>query len=181
NVDAVAYESLMVGMFSWFNPGPSDNPKYGPGPDLVELGVGFSRDGFQVSRPTRGSNTNAFIPATNVDGTWNGYNTQSAGGCFLVVGDQLWFYFSGRSAHKPASGIGSTGLATLRRDGFYSMDAGSTEGILTTRPINFSGSHFFVNVNDPSGQPKAEILDANGNTLPGFTPANSAVISADTT
>src|SRR5205823_4014203 len=53
NVDAVAYESLMVGMFSWFNPGPSDNPKYGPGPDLVELGVGFSRDGFQWSRPTR--------------------------------------------------------------------------------------------------------------------------------
>jgi len=117
NLDAVPYESVLVGLFSWFNPGPAYNSSYGPGPDLVELGVGFSRDGFHWVRPTRGGGRNAFIAATNVEGTWNAYNTQSSGGGFLVVGDELWFYFSGRSLRKPAIGVGSTGLAVLRRDG----------------------------------------------------------------
>jgi hypothetical protein len=180
NLDAVAYESVMVGLFSWFNPGPAFGA-YGPGPDLVELGVGFSRDGFHWVRPTRGGGPNAFIPATNTDGTWNAYNTQSAGGGFLVVGDELWFYFSGRTMRKPASGIGSTGLAVLRRDGFYSMDAGSAEGVLTTRTVRFSGAHLFVNVQDPQGRLQVEITDANGNVIAPFTRQNSVVLSVDKT
>ncbi len=181
NLDAVAYESLMVGMFSWFNPGPSYDPSYADGPDLVELGVGFSRDGFNWLRPTRGGAADAFIPATNAAGTWNAYNTQSAGGGFLVVGDELWFYFSGRSVKKPDSGGGSTGLAILRRDGFYSMDAGASQGVLTTRPVQFSGNHFFVNVNDPQGALRVEALDSTGNVIQPFSAANSSVISTNKT
>jgi Malectin domain/Chitobiase/beta-hexosaminidase C-terminal domain/Viral BACON domain len=175
NLDAVPYESLMVGMFSWYYPTV---------PDLVELGVGFSRDGFNWVRPTRGGGpNNAFIPAANLPNTWNGYNTQSAGGAFMVINDQLYFYFSGRNyPHgQDASSTRQTGLAKLRRDGFYSMDAGSSQGILTTRPVKFSGSHLFVNVVDPSGQLQAEVLDANGNVIPAFAKGNSAVITADTT
>ena len=57
-------------------------------------------------------------------GDWNWGNVQSAGGCCLVVGDQLYFYVSGRPACRARTrpGICSTGLATLRRDGFASMD-----------------------------------------------------------
>jgi hypothetical protein len=73
NLDAVAYESLTVGLFNWYYPGPantSDDPAGLPGPDVVELGVGFSRDGFQWVRPTRGGGpSNAFIPASNIAGT----------------------------------------------------------------------------------------------------------------
>ena len=180
NLDAVAYESLLVGMFSWFHPGPDFGP-YNPGPTLVELGVGFSRDGFNWVRPTRGSGASAFIPASNVPGTWNAYNTQSAGGCFLVVGDELWFYFSGRDARKPAQGVASTGLAKLRRDGFYSMDAGPQEGILTTRPVKFNGTHLFVNVSAPSGALLAEVLDASGNVIAPFSKANSVSLGVDKT
>jgi len=50
------------------------------------------------------------------------------GGSFLVVGDELWFDFSARTLQKPLDGVFSTGLARLRRDGFYFMDAGATEG-----------------------------------------------------
>src|SRR3984893_9305611 len=181
NLDAVAYESVMVGLFSWWNPGPAYDSSYGPGPDLVELGVGFSRDGFNWVRPTRGGGPNAFIPASNTAGTWNAFNTQSAVGRFLVVGDELWFYFSGRTLRKPSSGIGSTGLAVLRRDGFYSMDAGSTEGVLTTRTVRFSGDHLFVNVQDPQGTLRAEITDANGNVIAPFTKQNSLALSVDKT
>jgi hypothetical protein len=181
NLDAVAYESVLVGLFSWFHPGPTYKSSYNPGPNLVELGVGFSRDGFGWVRPTRGFGPNAFIPASNVDGTWNCCNTQSAGGGFLVVGDQLWFYYSARSARKPSRVHGSTGLAVLRRDGFYSMDAGAGEGALTTKPVSFTGSHLFVNVAAPAGRLQAEILDTNGNPIPPFTRAKSSTVAGDTT
>jgi hypothetical protein len=178
NLDATPYESLMVGLFSWY---------YAPdGPDLAELSVGFSRDGFHWSRPTRGAGpANAFIAASNQPNTWNGYNTQSAGGGFLVVGDQLYIYFSGRnnrhSLDHDASTMRYTGLAMLRRDGFYSMDAGPGPGTMTTHPVRFSGNHLFVNVADPQGQLQVEVLDVNGNVIPQFSKNNSAVISADST
>jgi len=181
NLDAVAYESLLVGLFSWFNPGPGYDTSYGPGPNLVELGVGFSRDGFHWSRPTRGGERNAFIAATGTAGSWNAYNVQSVGGGFLVVGDELWFYFSGRSQQKPAIGIGATGLAVLRRDGFYSMNAGTNGGVLTTLPIRFSGKYLFVNVADQLGTLQVEILDSNGRVIEPFTKGNSAKLSVDKT
>jgi hypothetical protein len=177
NLDGTPYESLMVGLFSWYYP-PD-------GPDLVELGIGFTRDGFHWSRPTRGGGpANALIAASDQVNTWNGYNTQSAGGGFLVIGDLLYIYFSGRDTPhelENSKTIRSTGLAVLRRDGFYSMAAGSTQGTLTTHALRFSGSHLFVNVVDPTGQLQAEVLDANGNVIPGFAKSNSAVVSADTT
>lgn len=179
NLDAVAYESVMVGLFSWFNPGPAsggDDPNGALGPDLVEIGVGFSRDGFNWVRPNRGGGpNNAFIPASNTPGTWNVGNTQSAGGGFLVVGDQLYFYFSGRNGTHCCATAGSTGLATLRRDGFYSMDAGATQATLTTRPVKFSGQYMFVNVKDPQGSLQIQAL-VNGQVV-----ATSATITADST
>jgi hypothetical protein len=178
NLDAVAYESVMVGLFSWYYPGPSQDNNYADGPNLVELGVGFSRDGFSWVRPTRGAGANAFIPAANDTESWNAFNTQSAGGGFLVVGDELWFYFSGRTLKKPASGAGSTGLATLRRDGFYSLDSVSDGGTLTTRPVSFRGNHFFVNA---VGTIAVEALDAAGNVIPGFSRDNCVAFSGDST
>ncbi len=172
----------MVGLFSWFYPGAGYGSYTLPGPILVELGVGFSRDGFSWVRPTRGSGpSGAFIPASDIAGTWNAYNTQSVGGGFLVVGDELWFYFTGRSLQKPLNGTFSTGLATLRRDGFYSMDAASVPGTLTTHPVRFAGSHLFVNVNDPSGQLTVDVLDQSGNVIPGFSASNCLPVSVNKT
>lgn len=178
NLDAVAYESVLVGMFSWFNPGPASGSGFAAGPDLVELGVGFSRDGFNWVRPTRGGGpNNAFIPASNTPGTWNVGNTQSTGGGFLVVGDQLWFYFSGRDGTHCCSTTGYTGLATLRRDGFYSMDATGT-ATLTTRPLQFvNGRNMFVNVRDPQGSLQIQLINPSNNQVL----ATSNVITADST
>ncbi len=181
NLDVVAYESLLVGLFGWFHSGPPNYGDNGPGPTVVEVGAGFSRDGFSWVRPTRGFGANAFLQASDVTNTWNAYNTQSAGGCLLVVGDELWFYFSGRTLQKPDNGIATTGLATLRRDGFYSMDAGTSEGTLTTRPVTFSGSHLFVNVDAGAGQLLVEVLDTNGNVITPFTRLNCNPVTANKT
>jgi hypothetical protein len=171
NLDAVAYESVLVGLFSWFYPDQ----------DVVEIGVGFSRDGFQWFRPTRGARSDAFIPASNRAGTWNAFNTQSAGGGFLVVGDQLWFYFSGRDYKHGASGQSYTGLAMLRRDGFYSMDTAGA-GTLLTRPVRFQGRHLFVNVDDPQGSLRVELVDpTSGQVIDPFSKVNSREISTNNT
>src|SRR5437660_5313727 len=117
NLDAVAYESLLLGLFSIWRGQPNDRAK----PN--EICIGFSRDGFHWHRPDH----RAFIPVSEKHGDWNWGNVQSAGGGCLVVGDQLHFYVSGRAGVRgsPASGVCSTGLALLRRDGFASMDAAS--------------------------------------------------------
>ena len=112
NLDCVAYESLMLGLFTIWRGEPLEREK------INEIVLGFSRDGFHWHRPDRA----AFIPRIQNSGDWNWANVQSAGGCCLVVGDQLYFYVSGRQGdpgNRP--GVCTTGLAVLRRDGFASI------------------------------------------------------------
>lgn len=100
-----------------------------------------------------------------------------------VVGDELYFYVSGRSGRPGGNKAGTltTGLATLRRDGFASMDAGEGGGTLTTRPVRFSGRHLFVNVDDPEGELRVEVLDQAAQVVPGFTAENCIPVAADKT
>ena len=173
NLDAVAYESIMLGLFSIWYGQPDDRLK----PNQVCLG--FSRDGFHWDRPSH----RAFIPVSERYGDWNWGNVQSAGGGCLVVGDKLYFYVSGRSGVSglPKSGACSTGLAVLRRDGFASMDAGESGGTLTTRPVTFKGKHLFVNVDSSAGELQVEVLGENGQVIVPFSRENCAPIRADET
>jgi hypothetical protein len=173
NLDAVAYESLMLGLFAIWRGQPKDRPK----PN--ELVLGYSRDGFHWHRPDR----RAVLPVSEKHGDWNWGNVQSAGGCCLIVGDRLYFYVSGRAGIKgsPSSGVSTTGLATLRRDGFASMDAGKEEGTLTTRTLRFRGRHLFVNLSAPKGQLRAEVLDADGKVIAPFSRDNCTPITCDRT
>ena len=61
------------------------------------------------------------------------------------------------------------GVATLRRDGFCAMTAGAAGGTLTTEKLQHHGSHFFVNADCSRGVLWAELLDAQGNVLPGYS------------
>jgi hypothetical protein len=173
NLDAVAYESLLLGLFTIWRGQPKDRAK----PN--EICLGFSRDGFHWRRPDH----RAFIPVSEKYGNWNWGNVQSAGGGCLVVGDQLYFYVSGRAGVRgsPASGVCSTGLALLRRDGFASMDAAAAEGYLTTRPIRFTGSHLFVNVEASKGELRVEVLDDQGKVIEPYTREDCVPIREDKT
>jgi len=110
---------------------------------------------------------------------------QSAGGCCLVVGDELYFYHSGRAGSpgegNKRDGGGSTGLMVLRRDGFASLDAGDTGGTLTTRPVKFTGKHLFVNAVAKDGELTAEVLDERGNTMKGLSSADCMLVREDKT
>jgi hypothetical protein len=141
--------------------------------------VGFSRDGFHWDRPSR----EPLVDVSRDPNAWNYSNVQSVGGGFLVVGDKLYIYASGRQVSdlRIRKGVCSTGLAVLRRDGFASMDAGNKEGVLMTRPVYFSGKHLFVNIDAPTGELRAEVLDSNGKVIKPFSKENCPPIIGNST
>jgi hypothetical protein len=182
NLDAVAYESLLIGLFTMYRgerPG-REKPN--------DLGIGFSRDGFHWSRPAR----TPFITVSEREGDWNWANVQSAGGCCLVVGDRLFFYVSGRSGVKGTSapGICSTGLATLRRDGFASLTDNAVaqprrvfpnrRSEVITRPLKFSGHHLFVNA-AVDGSLRVEVLDRQGGVITPYALDNCTAVRGNAT
>ncbi|MSQ95514.1 MAG: hypothetical protein EXR98_13275 [Gemmataceae bacterium] len=101
----------------------------------------------------------------------------------LVVGDEIRFYYTGISSRhwstyhkdKPDHGIG---LATLRLDGFVSVEA-KNEGTLTTRPLMFLGDTLVVNANAAGGSLRVEALDGEGKPIPGFQAADCQPITSD--
>ena len=170
NLDAVAYESLTLGLFTIWRGEMRDREK----PN--DICVGFSRDGFYWSRPDR----RPLIPVSEHVGDWNWANVQSAGGCCLVVGDTLRFYVSGRTGVPGTSiaGTCSTGIATLRRDGFASMDG---PGTLVTRRIRFSGAHLFVNAEMGDAELRLGLVDEHGALIRDFAPVDCVPIRGNGT
>src|SRR5690606_27682198 len=76
---------------------------------------------------------------------------------------------------------GSIGLATLRRDGFASMETGMKSDSLLTRPVSFEGKYLFVNVDCPEGELRVEVLDEHGSTLKPFSAKMCKSVRVDKT
>lgn len=168
NFDAIAYESIMLGFYAMWK-GPENNIC-----DKLsiqkrnEIGLGYSRDGFHFYRPDH----TAFMGVNETEGAWNWGNMQSINGVPLIVGDSLYFYSSGRMRNNIMwDGHVSTGLATLRRDGFVSMRADEKEGFLETEKITFDGKYFFINAElfGENSSLSIELLDKDGKIISGFS------------
>lgn len=159
NQDAMPYESVMLGFFSVWQ---------GPENDVCnrlnmvkrnQIMVGYSRDGgYSWQRDDMAP----FIPIA--DNTYRAGNIQSVLGSPIIAGDELLFYFSARRMEGKTE-VTTTGLATLRRDGFASM---SGDGSLTTEKLLLSGSTLWVNARI-GGSLKVELLNSRGEPLEGFT------------
>ncbi|MDP0495727.1 MAG: glycosyl hydrolase family 32 [Verrucomicrobiota bacterium JB024] len=184
NVDAVAYESIMVGLFEILR-GPNNAECANDGrPKITDLSLAYSRDGFHWDRPDRSS----LIACEQTVGSWDRGYVQSVGGLFTVVGDELWFYYSaaqgGCKDTDPEGGMyanRSMGIARLRRDGFASMQASEKGGTLTTRPLRFSGTHLWVNLDCPEGALQVEVLNPAGEIIEGFSKSDSKITRGDHT
>jgi hypothetical protein len=160
-------------------------------PKCSEFCLGYSRDGFHWARPTH----ETFAGISEQRGDWNWGNIQSTGNSFVVVGDNLYFYVSGRRGAPEYSDQNtdllnaayadcSTGLAILRRDGFASLDSDLTSGkpgTLTTRKQQFSGVELFVNADVPAGELRVEVLDEGGRVIAPFSREKCVPIRSDKT
>lgn len=106
----------------------------------------------------------------------------------LVMGDELWFYYSGWDQVHVNKGNpwdvtypkAAVGLATIRLDGFCSMYAGEQEGWLVSRREVFNTPRIILNAQcDSGGYISAELVDRENNVIPGFEKNNCIPFEGD--
>jgi hypothetical protein len=121
-------------------------------------------------------------------GEWDRFTIMLTGAPPVRVGDKLYIYYrSLANRHRPYDGAdtldqnGGLGLATLRLDGFASLNAGYDGGRVTTRPLHCRGSRLHVNAKADFGRLFAEVLDEGGKPIPCFTRAECLPMQADRT
>ena len=94
----------------------------------------------------------------------------------IRMGDELWFYYGAScwrhpggkiKRFRPPRGGSSVGVATLRVDGFVSLDAGARRGRAVTAPLRPTHDALCVNADASAGELRAQIL-RRGQPLPGF-------------
>jgi len=128
-----------------------------------------------------------FIP-TGPAGSWEFGNNDAASTPPIRVGDELWFYYSGRPVDhsgRPPEGVtwdgplGAVGLARLRVDGFVSAEADRSGGQIVTRPLRLEGQQLFLNANASDGELRVEVLDSRGRVVEPFTADNCRAVKKD--
>jgi len=154
---------------------------------VAEAELAMSRDGRRWQRVTPGESCFRLGPA----GSWE------SDGVFpvapVVHADRVWVYYNawnvayGANDEKRVAegwvenGVRkqyAIGLATLRLDGFVSLDAGPKAGSLTTKPLEIPGGSLQVNA-DVRGELRAELLDEADRPLPGYAAADCRPIRSD--
>ena len=174
NMEVMSYQDLRIGLMTVF----SYDPDYCRG--AVQLT--YSRDGRNWHRA---GNRKVFLPLSERRGDfdWGSiYPLQAP----VVVDDEILVYFTGCGLdhlHQPLPEVNGfpsgIGLAKLRLDGFVSVDAGTSQGTLTTRPFVFEGCELVVNADARSGQVSVEILGADGRPVDGFSKSDCDLMHSD--
>ena len=94
-------------------------------------------------------------------------------------GDSTLIYYSAwDGAHNTKTRKSGIGLATLRLNGFVSLDA-KEEGNITTRILMNTDGPLLVNVDARRGSLRAGLLDINGNPISGYTINDCIPIQSD--
>ncbi len=132
-------------------------------------GIGFTRVGGRTP----------FISCGGV-GAWDRFNTSVANNPPIRVGDELRFYFSGRTyRHGPYFGTdkgepgGGIGFATIPVDRFVSLGASFDGGEIVTKPLALERNELHINAISSFGEIIVEAAQ-NGKTV-----ATSKPIHAD--
>ena len=101
----------------------------------------------------------------------------------IIRDDELWFYYSGLKhrwlPENPDPDRSAICLATLRRDGFVSLDADEEGGMVTTQPFHWEGERLYLNADARKGEIACEILDSTGQPLAGFSRQDCLSIAGD--
>ncbi|MAE67983.1 MAG: hypothetical protein CMJ18_27330 [Phycisphaeraceae bacterium] len=170
------YESMWIGLLRVMR------NTYVPGSrKQTTIELTSSRDGRHWSRVGRREQVIPLGPAESWDPHYHDPFSPP-----LLVGDRLWIYYRSMpllERSNPQAGerkIARIGLATLRRDGFASLDAGDETGLVVTRPLTFEPGRLHVNaVMSDGGSLRAEVRDVDGNPVEPFTLARCTALTGD--
>jgi hypothetical protein len=169
------YGDRYLGFLTYFVRDPKD--------PLLTVRLLTSRDGETWQRPDTGK---PLIGVGSI-GEWDRFLNMLTGAPPVRVGDKLYVYYRGMARrHNPYEGKddafqqgGGFGLATLRLDGFASLDASYDGGRVTTKPFRTHGRELRVNAKADCGRLRVEVLDGSGQALPGLGPDDCRVMQAD--
>jgi hypothetical protein len=152
--------------------------------DKLDIHLAVSRDGIHWRFPDRATPFIALGPAGQFD----------SGSLYLGQGvvrlqDELWHYYSGSPLkHEEAdlplmtnsANCRIYSRATIRLDGYVSVEAGDQDGCFVTPPLRFKGNALALNVAvKPGGELQVGLLDEAGNPVPGLNPADCVPITGD--
>ena len=161
-----------------------------------DLHLLYSRDGFTWHRVDR---TKPFI-ANAPEGAWDCYMSEM-GTAPILFEDEIRFYYGGANVHhdwwmfgesegiehpeaRPGWGGGETalGLATLRPEGFVSLDTDVREGVMGTHAFLSDGSQLVVNAAcGTKGFLEVELADASDDVVPGYERSACDPFTGDST
>lgn len=160
-VPTFAYQTMYLGLLWIFRAEDDDGYFYGP----IFTELVSSRDAFHWLRE---EDDRPAILDCGPKGSWDAGMIAAA--ALVINGDKLMLYYSGYSeGHDILPMHSCIGLATLRRDGFASLDADAKEGSLTTKRLKGTAGKLHVNCVAQGGQLRVEVLDADGKVFPGYT------------
>jgi hypothetical protein len=169
---AFPYESGHIGLLWVFRITDGNND----GPIFVELVS--SRDGVKWHRQEGDRPPLLDVGAA---GAWDGGMITTVNQP-LVEGDRIKLFYGGaRHTHGGTKNAESAiGVATLRKDGFASLDApAATPGVVTTRRWRGGGGPLRVNGDFRGGALRAEVLEAGGRVVPGYEMEECVAVTAD--
>jgi hypothetical protein len=168
------HEGMYFGMLWVLRTGVEGHP--------IEAELAFSRDGVEWQRVGDGA---TFLPV-GAKGSFE--ETMVLPAAPMWVGDEVRIYYGACNlphdltmAATAKNLTGGIGLATLRRDGFVSMDAGAQEGSLLTKPFVVAGERLVVNANAQGGSVEVSVRDASGRAIPGFSRSDCKPLRGDST
>jgi len=153
--------------------------------NTLNIHLVYSRDGFNWQHA--GQRRPFLDLGSEQEGAWDRYMVET---CTqpLFLDDETRIYYGGSSYHHdwwmvgakegldhpeaklgPKAGESALGLATLRPEGFVSLDSMVRDGILSTRPFVSDGNKLVVNVAcQPKGYFEAELTDVNDDVIAGY-------------
>jgi hypothetical protein len=145
--------------------------------DVLNFYLATSRDGVNWDLSWVYAGT-PLVPRGG-DGAWDKDGVFATAGNIVTHNDQHWIYYAGMNERHGSADTwapdrdGAIGGATLRLDGFTGLAAGAATGSVTTKQFLLAGRQLLLNLDANQGQVRAEMLDASGQPIAGFTAAES--------
>lgn len=159
------YESVYLGLLCSYKK---------PGNETIDIQLTVSHDNRNWERVAE---KGTFLPLGE-DGSWDDGMLFCAP--LIQHENQVLIYYGGWDGpHNTSNRRAGIGLATLRRDGFVSLDAESREGVVTTRLLPGASGPLLVNADARDGSIRVEVLGTDGNPLPGFTAVECQPLTED--
>jgi hypothetical protein len=167
------YEGIYIGLVQVFHNHPDDC--------TLDIQLAVSRDTKTFERV---GDRAPFVPLGGV-GEWDRFNLSLANNPPIEVGDDLRFYYGGRTyRHSPYDGpdkgdvAGGIGFATTPRDRFVSLDATFETGEVLTRPVVLQGRSLHLNIKSDFGEARVEALSETGAVMASSEPVRADSLDA---